>query len=542
MAGFEKHILRGELIQRREEGCDVGALEERVEAALTPGRATSDDEFETLYEELTALEVADDFPFDEPSTLAGIRALRPDGPRRMAMDLDDNELKDRIYGAWLGRSAGCVLGKPVEGWPKARIDKYLEESQSLPLDDYLPFIEGQMPDVHKPSTRGNIVCMPRDDDLDYSIIGLLVLETRGVDFTPRNMANVWLSRMPYHLVYTAESAAYRNFVNQIWPPESAAFRNPAREWIGAQIRADAFGWVAPGWPEKAAEFAFRDASISHVKNGIYGEMMMAAMISAAFATDDVDEIIDIGLSEIPAQCRLAEAVHDTRAWCRESDDWEAVFEKIAAKYGHMSPVHTINNAALVVAGLHYGATDFGAGIVTTVRMGWDTDCTAATVGSILGARNGNDALPDQWTSVLNDRVQSAVQGCADNRISDLAERTFTIAKTVLALPPDEAPRDDSPIDLPVELFGKWELRLRWGALWLTVGEDGATVEQEIDGEVSRAYNVHQEGTAVRFSYQVEKGGWSMEMNFIGRLDGDTLMGEFTSTMGEWPVTGNRHDS
>ncbi len=539
MAGFEKNILRGELIQRREEGCDVSAFEARIEAALTPGGATSDDEFATLYEELSALEVADDFPFHEPSTLTEIRALRPDGPRRMAMDLDDDELKDRIYGAWLGRSAGCVLGKPVEGWPKARIDKYLEESQSLPLDDYLPFIEGQMPEVHKPSTRGNIVCMPRDDDLDYSIIGLLVLETRGVDFTPRNMANVWLSRMPYHLVYTAESAAYRNFVNQIWPPESAAFRNPAREWIGAQIRADAFGWVAPGWPEKAAELAFRDASISHVKNGIYGEMMMAAMISAAFVTTDIDEIIDIGLSEIPANCRLAEAVHDTRAWCRESDDWESVFEKIAAKYGHMSPVHTINNAALVVAGLYFGKTDFGAGIVTTVRMGWDTDCTAATVGSILGARNGNDALPDRWTSVLNDRVQSAVQGCADNRISDLAERTFAIAKTVLALPPEEARHDDSPVDMPAELLGKWELRLKWGALWLTVGEDVATVEQEVDGEVSRAYNVHQAGTDVRFSYEVEKGGWSMEMNFIGRLDGDTLMGEFTSTMGEWPVTGSR---
>ncbi len=122
--------------------------------------------------------------------------------------------------------------------------------------------------------------MARDDDIDYTIIGLSYFERFGPGFATDDVAGAWLRGLPYHLVYTAERAAYRNLVDGLRPPRSATFRNPYREWIGAQIRADAFGYVSPGWPEKAAEFAYRDAAVSHIKNGTYGEMWVAAMLGA----------------------------------------------------------------------------------------------------------------------------------------------------------------------------------------------------------------------------------------------------------------------
>jgi ADP-ribosylglycohydrolase len=428
-------LIRYEIVQRRQEGCTIEAIEERVEKALQRSDGLKGVELYTIMDDLKGLQPEESFPYVEPSTLEDIRVQRPDGPRRMECNLTNAQVFDRIQGAWLGRAAGCTLGKPVEGWNKEQIDSYLQFADALPLDDYFPPVsnhpnglELRMADC----TRGRIQYMTRDDDMDYPVLGLHILERHGLDFTSRNVANTWLNRLPYYIVYTAERVAYRNLVNEIWPPESATYRNPYREWIGAQIRADIPGYVCPGWPEKAAEFAYRDAEVSHVKNGIYGEMFVAAMLAAAFATDDVEEVIRIGLSEIPDNCRLAEAVRDTVAWSRELANWEKVWGKINEKYGHYHTVHTINNAALVVMALMTGKPDYEATIVAAVRGGWDTDCNGATAGSICGLLLGADALPQKWVGVLNDRLFSAVRGYAECAISGLAKRTHEVAKKVIA--------------------------------------------------------------------------------------------------------------
>jgi hypothetical protein len=149
-----------------------------------------------------------------------------------------------------------------------------------------------------------VSAMPEDDDTNYTATGLAILKRRGPGFTPEDVADFWLSDIPILHTYTAERVAYRNFCLQIPPPHSARFRNPHREWIGAQIRADFWGYAAAGDTALAAELAWRDACVSHVKNGIYGEMWAAAMIAAAFVTSDIRAVIEAGLGEIPPRSRL----------------------------------------------------------------------------------------------------------------------------------------------------------------------------------------------------------------------------------------------
>ncbi|MBM3497377.1 MAG: ADP-ribosylglycohydrolase family protein [Armatimonadetes bacterium] len=434
-----RDALRAEVAQLREEGCDAEVLVNELACIEVSLERQAVSLYEAAYRQVAELTPSPDFPYEEPSDLPAIRAARAAGPRRLGAP--GRDLDDRLLGAWLGRCAGCMLGKPVEGRTKAQIDALLAAAGEPALTDYFPAIPDAPPELHwhapdNPMLRGNITHGVRDDDTDYTVIGLHYLEENGLDFTSQDVAHQWQQHLPYTCVYTAERVAYRNLVNGINPPESATFRNPFREWIGAQIRCDAFGYAAPGWPEKAAEFAFRDAAVSHVKNGIYGEMLFAAMIAAALVTRDLEAALDAALAEIPAQSRLHEAMVETRRFCAEESDWQAAWERINAAYGHYHGVHTINNAALVLMGLLYGAREsdpalrYERAIALAVHGGWDTDCNGATAGSVMGALLGAEQLPAKWTSVLKDRLESIVVGLTDNRISDLARRTATVAGKV----------------------------------------------------------------------------------------------------------------
>jgi ADP-ribosylglycohydrolase len=252
----------------------------------------------------------------------------------------------------------------------------------------------------------------------------------------------WMDSLPYSQLCTAETQAYRNYILRyhvrIAPgPEVdwswvASHQNPYREWIGAQIRADSFGYAVPGRPELAAELAWRDARMSHVKNGIYGEMFAAAMIAAAFVLADPLEVVEAGLAEIPHTSRLHHDVRHTIALCREhrfkAEAFPSVLDGLYELFGHYHPVHTNNNAAVVVAALLLGGHDFEKVITIAVMAGWDSDCNGATAGSIFGAMHGADKIPGKWKGPLNDTLYSAITDYHPIAISECARRSFEIAK------------------------------------------------------------------------------------------------------------------
>jgi len=422
-------MLRTEIAQRLHEGYDLGDLPQRIEAAIAD--ATVEAQADAFWSELEALPHPP-ARSTEPSDLQAIRALRPVGVRQHALNLDDATFYDRVYGAWLGRCAGCTLGKPVEGWPRAKIEAYLRAADAYPLTSYFPvldpFPEGlELSANYVRTALGNVRGMTRDDDIDYTVLALHILETCGRGFSAKDVATAWIHNLPFYKVYTAEAVAYRSLANGLLPPRTATYRNPYREWLGAQIRADMWGYVSPGNPERAAEFAHRDTSVSHTANGIYGAMWAAASIATAFVTDDLHQIIAAGLAEIPAQCRLAKAVADTVTWAHECPAWEDAWAMLNATYGGYHTIHTIPNTCSIILGLLYGHGDLHRTICLAVMGGWDTDCTGATSGSIVGAMRGAAALPADWIDPLNDRLESIVSGFHDSRISDLARRTLALA-------------------------------------------------------------------------------------------------------------------
>jgi ADP-ribosylglycohydrolase len=424
-----KDLLADELAQRRESGHDVAALEAPVSDAL---ETAAPDELERLLVEVESAPLRADWNYEEPSDLEEILAVRPAATPPPALELDEAELLDRIHAAWLGRCAGCNLGKPVEGVVWEDMVRYLRAVDAYPLEDYIPAAaqgDGnlRMHPSWPDSTRGNIRFMARDDDMDYTILALHVLETDGFDFTAADVGRHWLERFPFLQIYTAERAAYRNLILGLAPPETASHRNPHREWIGAQIRADMFGYVSPGDPAQAAALGHADAALSHTANGIYGEMWAAGLIAACFTAPDMRTALDAAAAVIPPRSRLMEALRHLDELHGRGLDWETACVRLRQRYGHYSFVHTINNAAVVAAALLWGEGDFTRTIGLAVQGGWDTDCNGATAGSAFGAMHGRAALPARWVDPLSDRIRSALFGYDNTRISDLAVRTVRLA-------------------------------------------------------------------------------------------------------------------
>ncbi|AJY73789.1 ADP-ribosylglycohydrolase family protein [Paenibacillus beijingensis] len=457
MAGWDslKYLVQFEMIQRGEEGCNVDGFTEKLSQA-----GDDEEKLMELYEEIAVLPVDPSFPYDEPSELDEIRKQRPSGPRNLHAELTDEQWLDRFYGAWLGRAVGCALGKPLEalcfmegsdnraGWENIKL--WFEGADAWPIRGYTPGRSRaaeqyglQLAPYGKKSEREQIRFMESDDDIRYTVLGLMLLEQKGADWDSWDIGKLWHNNLTYGQVCTAETQAYLNFaqVTSFFEQEEPAdwavknnwvrtHLNPYREWIGAQIRADGFAYGAAGHPELAAEFAWRDASFSHVKNGIYGEMFVAAMIAAAFAESDAEKLVEIGLSEIPAGCRLSSDIHRAVDIARKAKDQIDLVRQIWEAFNRYNPVHTNNNAALVAASLIFAKGDFETAVTTSVLGGWDTDCNGATVGSVMGAMLGAQQLPQSWTSKLNDTLYAEVVGFHPIRISECAQRSYDVFRRI----------------------------------------------------------------------------------------------------------------
>ena len=405
-----------------------------------PGVAEKVAEIEAMLKqkvaELDALADDAELARAEPDDLGAIRSLRPAGRRRIWSALPE-DFRERLEGSWLGRCAGCTLGSIVEGWSVERMERWAEYlGDEYPLVDYWSAAEQPHNRKYESSLREDFTSakmdgVPTDDDLNYTLLGLMILEEYGLDFSTDELGEAWIKYLPF--AFTAEGIALDNLRAGVPSMQAAEVGNPFLNWIGADIRSDPWGYAAPGWPERAAEFAYRDAYVSHRRNGIYAAMYFSAAISAAFAVNDPVEALQIGLQEIPADCLLAREVR----WALDKAPSIANYRDAAAaieeRYPNMGGAHAINNTVLTIWGLTVGGDDYSKVIGETVAMGKDNDCTAATAGSIWGAVYGKSAIPKHWYKNFNNKVHTFLYHQSDFAIDDVIDRFVDQAEKVMAV-------------------------------------------------------------------------------------------------------------
>ena len=315
-----------------------------------------------------------------------------------------HDYHERVYAGVLGKLIGVYLGRPFEQWShEAIVERWGE-------------IRGY---VHADCGMKLIVS---DDDITgtFTFIRALADHPSGARLTSREIGQSWLNYIAEgrHILWwggmgmSTEQTAYLRLLAGIPAPASGSLACNGRavaEEIGAQIFIDGWALVSPGQPDQAARLAREAGRVSHDGEAVHAAAMLAAMEAAAFAEEDIDTLIDLGLSFVPPDCEIARLTADVRAWHRAEPDWKASLRRLRVAYGYERygtncPVQP--NFGIILLALLYGGGNFDESLMVANTAGYDTDCNAGNVGCLLGIRGGLAALTGgyDWRTPVNDRL------------------------------------------------------------------------------------------------------------------------------------------
>ena len=442
-----QNTVKAEIDLKMEQGYDV---EEFQKAFAKAGE--DEGALRAVYENLAKAERQRNYPYLEPNEFEEI--IRDHRFPEDTVLTNQETLYEKLYGGWLGRCIGCSLGKPLErdpfvcgdaqypGW--LHIKKYFEGANAYPIDFFMPEKSTYSQECERAiahplgirSTRERIQFSEADDDTRYTLLGMLLMEQSGYDFTTLQVAKLWADTVPARQICTAEGQAYINYclafpsvtepTEQEFAKKSKEIRcldNPYREWVGARIRVDGYSMCAPNMPMAAVRMAYADASFTHEKNGVYSAMYAAALVSLAFTAKDVVSLIETAKSVVPKKSRLYEAItFGAEVAAEKYDDFCEVAAKIWERYGKYNSFHAICNDCLLTAALIHSKGDFERGITGVVLGGFDTDSNGATIGCILGIMNGANKIPAKWKNAIHDTLETKMAGITRIPISECAQR------------------------------------------------------------------------------------------------------------------------
>lgn len=326
-------------------------------------------------------------------------------PAPTAYDRHAPQYLEATYYGWLAQICAGAVGTAVEGYTPEAIQKAFGT-----IKDY----------VRKPNTY--------NDDITYEIAFLKALERKGLDLSSADIAEEWAGLVTFG--WSAEEWALKNIKLGIYPPESGKLHNPYREWIGAQMRGAICGMIVPGDYRRAAQYAFMDGVVSHHNNGVLGELFNAMLVAGAYVESDVRVLLRTVIDLLPKRSEYYAVVKFALEQCETQVAWQDAWEPCRKKFDHYNWIHSYPNAAAEVIALWFGKGDFTETISISCHQGYDVDCNAAQIGTVLGIQKGAKALAPHWTKPIGDRLDTYLRRYKVMSIRELARDTVRAAKQI----------------------------------------------------------------------------------------------------------------
>ena len=328
----------------------------------------------------------------------------------ISMIINREKYLDKLHACWLGKSIGGTLGAPYEG-----------------SRDFLD-VKGFTTKFGEPVPN---------DDLDLQLVWLCALEREGANNMSSNvLAEYWLGWIAPH--WNEYGIAKTNLALGLLPPMSGEVDN--EKWKtsnGAWIRSEIWAGLTPGVADLAVKYAIMDATVDHgINEGTYAEMYTAALESLAYVYDDLRLIIDKALSYIPKSSIIAKTVRFVIECYDSGVEYAVAREKVVEFTKDLGWFQAPNNLGFVTIGLLYGEGDFKKSILYAVNCGDDTDCTAGTVGAILGIMGGTKAIPEDYKEFVGDGIVTmSINGSyfwlLPKTCSELTQRVYKLVPEIM---------------------------------------------------------------------------------------------------------------
>lgn len=427
-------LLTKNLESKKTQGYDVTALAKKLDAI-----EESYDAYIAWARELQNAPLRADWPYNEPLEWDEVQAeWNSSAPRSAVGNITVDDAAARVETAFYAAVAGCILGKPLECDPTlAEIKKAAETTGEWPLRTYvsMDLLEaiGRHGGSPEATTKGNISYVTPDDDINYLLIALVLLEKYGATFTRDDVLTLWVRNLPLLTTYgpertiMAKAAAYcllhelPEGIRDVPIDEWRMLLNPEDEMCGAAIRVDTYGYAFPGDPYRAVECAWRDATCTHARTGVYGSLFIAAAVATAFVADSPMDIFETALKYVPQNSRFFTIVNDCFELVAKASEWEDGYAAIHAKYKVYGHCKLYQECGQLINTAKF-AKDANDAICIQVMQGCDTDCFGKIAGSIMGAYFGPGSLHKEWITPFNDTLYTHLADFHEQSLNAVAER------------------------------------------------------------------------------------------------------------------------
>lgn len=238
------------------------------------------------------------------------------------------------------------------------------------------------------------------DDTEFALMTAKLLIEHEGNFTSADVVNMWFKYVATEDELkrggVSEVEACNNLRRGLRPPQSGMY-NAYYMSDGAAMRSGPIGIVCAGAPERAADLAYRDACVSHYREGIWGAQAVAVAVSLAMVDADMEDIMEAIFKIAPPDSWFYETLNRAMNIVKEADGdianaWMPLHNELFST--HRS---TVAEALPEVFGcLMLENKSFKSGLILAGNFGRDADTIGAIAGAVLGAKYGAKNIPDKW--------------------------------------------------------------------------------------------------------------------------------------------------